>query len=470
MRKDDCVNRVDKLVLYSGRTAMALLCVLMTDCCIFGAGRVISFGPVSFRMLVLGLLLISSVPALLTQFHTLIRNKYIWVVLLFALWLVVSAIIGLINNHRRELIMTDLKGFAYFAILPVCCCIIQNRSRIYLLMKCMMYASAFLALFTCVLLFLYVWFPDFFFVMNRFFSPMQVAAISLISSKIPRMFFKSVLYLLCGCAFSVYFQVTSSSKKIYPQYLAITGLCLFALLMSYTRSVYLAALIAAGGCIAFLVAFGNRTLHTKLFLQIGTGVVAFLVIVGLFSVTANTNYFSYALKRSLPIETNEPSIPINPSSDSSGGPSRPSEDQMKDNYLQLTLQSDELRQKTMEQLWLNINRSPLIGLGLGAEIPIRPDGLNEYFYMDLWSKGGFVGLSLYLMPLVLMIVYLVRSFHKPQVDKLLLGIWLSVLLGFMSFSLFNPYMNAALGILYYCCTIGVFQCEEKNYYVKPEPV
>ena len=41
-------------------------------------------------------------------------------------------------------------------------------------------------------------------------------------------------------------------------------------------------------------------------------------------------------------------------------------------------------------------------------------------------------------------------------NKLIAGCWLAVLLGYMGFSYYNPYMNASLGILFYCCTIGVF--------------
>ena len=39
------------------KIVMALLCVLMADCCIFGAGRTVAFGPIGFRMVLVALVM-----------------------------------------------------------------------------------------------------------------------------------------------------------------------------------------------------------------------------------------------------------------------------------------------------------------------------------------------------------------------------------------------------------------------------
>lgn len=145
------------------------------------------------------------------------------------------------------------------------------------------------------------------------------------------MFFKSVLYLLCGCAFSVYFQTVSSSKKLSFKYIFICAICLFALLMTYTRSVYLAALLAAAGISAFLFVFNEREGRKKLFKQLGTAAAAFLIIVGAFSLLAQTNYIGYAISRSTvgEIENNNLGNSENPPDNL--------EEQMKNDYLELTV-------------------------------------------------------------------------------------------------------------------------------------
>lgn len=441
----------EKMYRFCDKAAMILLCVLMGDCCIFGAGRLISIGPLSFRMIVLFLLLLVSFPLMIQKIRDLLKNKYLWLVIVFAIWLVVSTIIGLLNGNRTHLILVDLKGFAYFALLPAALCVLNSRDHVHLLMKCMMYCSAFSAVFILLLLCSYLWFPDFYNTIKEFCFPLQIASFSSISTKIPRMFFKSVLYLLCGCAFSVYFQAVSSQKKLSLKYIAIAAVCLFALLMSYTRSVYLAALIAAVGIIIFIFLFSEKEGRKKLAKQLGAAGAAFLVITGTFSLLAKTNYMGYAISRSTVGEADN----INPGGDDEK-PSGDLETQMKNDYLELTIKSDQLRQETLKELYANISKSPIIGNGLGAEIEVRPDGLNEYFYLDLLSKTGVIGLVLYLSPVFLGVWMFIRSYKKHRNTRIVFAVWMSVLVGFLAFSWFNPYMNASLGVLFYCCALGVF--------------
>lgn len=447
--KNNYMN-IEKVYHFCDKAAMILLCILMGDCCVFGAGRLLSFGSISFRIIILSLLLLVSLPLMILNIKELLKNRFLWLVVGFAAWLIISTIVGILNGNRTSLILIDLKGFAYFILLPAAFCILTTRERIHVLMKCMMYCSAFSALAILISLCSYLWFPELYNTIKDFTFSLQIASFSSISTKIPRMFFKSVLYLLCGCAFSVYFQTISSSKKLSFKYVFICAICLFALLMTYTRSVYLAALLAAVGISVFIFVFNEREGRKKLFKQLGTAAAAFLIIVGAFSLLAQTNYIGYAISRSTvgEIENNNPGSSENPSDNL--------EEQMKNDYLELTVKSDQLRQKTLKELYDNIKKSPIIGNGLGAEIEIRPDGLNEYFYLDLLSKTGVIGLVLYLSPALLGLWMFIRFFKKKNDCRITYGVWGSVLAGFFAFSWFNPYMNASLGVLFYCCALGVF--------------
>ena len=133
-----------------------------------------------------------------------------------------------------------------------------------------------------------------------------------------------------------------------------------------------------------------------------------------------------------------------------------------DEYNTITAESDELRARTVEEMLSNIRQSPIIGLGLGLALKIRETGYSEYFYLDMLSKTGIVGLLLYVAPLLYMVFMLLKSrkMGKSQVD--LAWALTAALLGFFVYSYFNPYMNAALGILLYCCTIGACQVTTKE--------
>ena len=60
------------------KLSFVLLCVLMADCCIFGAGRTIMIGPFGFRMALVALVLLVSVPVAFRDFGFLIKRKVLW--------------------------------------------------------------------------------------------------------------------------------------------------------------------------------------------------------------------------------------------------------------------------------------------------------------------------------------------------------------------------------------------------------
>ena len=116
-----------KIVRISDKIAMALLCVLMVDIGIFGAGKVVYVGPLSFRHTVLLLLAVTSVPLMLAKWRELAKNPFMWMIFVFFVWQAVSAVVGFVNGHRISLIITDIKGFTFFVFLPIFLCILRNR-------------------------------------------------------------------------------------------------------------------------------------------------------------------------------------------------------------------------------------------------------------------------------------------------------------------------------------------------------
>ena len=77
---------------YCEMLVFVLLCVLMADCCIFGAGRTIMVGPVGFRMALVALTLLVSVPMLVRDFWILVQKRVLWCFGILAAWLLYQAI------------------------------------------------------------------------------------------------------------------------------------------------------------------------------------------------------------------------------------------------------------------------------------------------------------------------------------------------------------------------------------------
>lgn len=448
-----------KILRISDKIAMALLCVLMVDIGIFGAGKVVFVGPLSFRHAVLLLLAVASVPVMLAKWKELAKNPFMWMVFVFFGWQAVSAVIGIVNGHRTSLIITDLKGFAFFVFLPIFLCILRTRERVHLVMKALVASSAALALIAITCLVVYLVDRAAMLEFATYGFAIQFSRIVSVTEKIPRLYFMSGLYMLCGCAFGIYFQIVEKHRKYSWLYSVVTGLCLFALLLSYTRSVYLAIIVAAAVASLSLLIGSDRQSRKQLLAHIVSAACVCLCLVGLFSLIGNANYLGYAVSRTA-VSFEQTDVDERPEEMEHVAESM-DEEYRKDLYNRETAASDALRLLTTQQLWENIRKAPVIGLGLGAEISCRPDGLNEYIYLDVWSKAGMVGLVLFFAPLLWIGLRIVKGNAEDICTRHEKCVWVAVLLGFMAYSYFNPYMNGSMGVLFYCCTMAIAQAKQK---------
>lgn len=453
------------------KIALVMFYVLMADVCIFGAGKLVSIGPLTFRMILLLLTGLISLPVILENFSYLIKNKYTWILGGFCVWVIFSTFLGIKNHNAMNLILTDVKGFLYFALFPVSMCLLRTKHRVEILSKVMMYSSAVMGMIHIFCIIWYLLSPDSLmsysadaFEKHFFYVSFVVSATNV------RINFLSLVCLLFGCAVSVYYQVKERTVWKKYVYVLITAVCLFAIWLSYTRSVYLAAGVTAIGTVLSCLFRTDSTGKKRLIAHLCSSVAIFFVIIAVFQICTGTNYFQYGMSRvfvgtgisgSPQDGINTPGDPDNSDMTDTDATSEKTDTDVMleemDGLLSITIMSDDLRTRTVNDLMTNIGRSPIWGLGLGSAIPSRPDGLNEYFFLDLCSKTGLIGLLLYLGPVALMIWDLIKQFRIKNDEFCLLGIWLSVILGFVIYSYFTPCMNSSVGILCYCCAMGVFQ-------------
>lgn len=457
---------------------MVLLCILMADCCIFGAGRSWMIGPFGFRMMLVALVLLVSVPVLIRDFRCLLQKKVLWLFAGLGAWLAFQAVRGLTGGNDVRILTVDLKGYCYFAVLIPALCVLNSKSRIHMLMKSMLYASLVLAVTALILTFLFWWNHELFLKFHSWDPEERVLVLSIIiEKKVPRLFFRSTNYFLAGCAFSIYFYVTDSRKYRW-HYPVITGLCLFGLLVSYTRAVYLAAFITAVTVAAIFMIFGTRNIRIRFWKHlIGATLVFALVTVGLGAIVG-TNYIEHGLRRvvatftdeeertnqvpavTVPIETPDKEadqIRLTKLSNVTWTVSAPEQTEEQNNAETMTADSDRIRENTLRELRAWIGMAPILGHGLGKAVACREDGLTEYVFHEMILKTGIIGLIIYLLPVAWMVITMTDKKYLSKPDKLMAGCWLAVLLGFMGFSYYNPYMNASVGVLFYCCTAGVFE-------------
>ena len=236
---------------------------------------------------------------------------------------------------------------------------------------------------------------------------------------------------------------------------------LFALLLSYTRSIYLAVFFAAAVLVVAFWLTMDKPHRIQLSKLLGTSVLTCVLLISAYSVVMQANYFGYALDRlGVTFQSPDSDLPDsdNPSDTEATVPTEETPGET-DHFQQLTTMSDQLRAATKAELWQNIKSAPLFGHGLGKTLEARNNEANEYIYLDIFMKTGIIGLLLFIAPAVYMGFATIKTF-KTNPDLVTLRVcWLAILLGFMTFSYFNPYMNAALGLFLYCCCIAVFYAD-----------
>lgn len=433
------------------KVSFALLCVLMADCCITGAGRLIEIGSLGGRMVLFFFLCLSAVPAMLCNWKNLLKNRFVQYLLCFLGVLVIQAVRGVMVGNHMGILKTDVKGYLYFAMVPVSLCVLTDKKRILTLMKVMVYASAFLSCLAVAFVILYAYNLDLFQKLAQYVVPENgsttgMMAFTALQGKQMRVFCYSGLYLLCSCAFSCYFVVSDEGSGIKWQYCLITALNLLVLLISFTRSIYLAAFIAVVSLVVFLLFAAGKGIRKKVISFFGVSLLMLAVLLaGVDAITGESNLQYGATRILLTMESAEESSWI----------TEPATEPDEPQYNQTTIESDQLRNMTVEEYKKYIRRNPLFGNGLGVYLECREDGYGEYFYLDMISKMGIVGLICFLAPMLNCLFYIVNGIRKGEKEVIMLGIWIVPLLGLMGYSYFNPYMNAALGVLFYSAVIAV---------------
>lgn len=492
------MNKLKQFAMqYKGTPAYIALCVAVANAVFFGTANFTIelgfsiWGAAVFAMCVGALILMPR------DVKRIFKNPLMWVLLAYAMWIVISAVRGYMAGNSITYIMGDVQDVIYFVLFPVTLCILCSESRITKLMKIVMYSGFALGLLTLIYNVCYVFLPELFGDLLYWGYYGQMINYTRISATVSRVLFVSAPMQLFCCTFSMYFMATE--KRHMGKYAVLIGTCLTSILMTFTRSLYLAAFVAAVATIVILLVNGDHSSRAYVAKGIGMVIAVCALLILVFSVAAKTNYFGFALQRVFvnggqdvtATEQTEIASTENLATDASVGESAPAvitteptasepvtEETSSENqegtvapddnttdfktlegYLQATEISDSVRERTQKELHAYIALNPLAGVGLGMRLSDRQTA-PEYFYLDMCAKTGIIGVLLFITPFAFVFVDILKRSvsHQPV---LISGVWAVGLLGLMVYSVFQPYMNNAPCILMYCCVLSV-SCWQKR--------
>lgn len=446
------------------KLAFLLLCIFFLDISAFGGGRYLMIGPLSPRMITALLAFLLCIPSMLQDFPALIKRPVILMFGIFGVYLLICGLRGYYGDGRMNVLLTDLKGFAWLFIVPVVLTLVKNTSRFHKLLSMVVAGSVIQAVIIFTVNFLSVYILPDSKPLESFFINAQFGVINRIHPKFYRIFTSSSPYLVIGCAIALFRQI--QARKILLRYTAIISLLMCAILLSFTRSLYGCVAVVFILAMVFIFTLLKRSFRSNLRIVIVTA-VAVACTVFLTQFVFQANYLGFAVSRTFGLPYSASAVTDNPIQ-LSVNMSKAS-DPMQE-YIDMTQESDALRIQTQKELLALFQKNPIFGNGLGVCAPVRitedqpaTSGLDEYFYLDMLARMGILGLVLYLLPFfyVLLQFWKQRRVISANLNTLAL---LCGMFGFLAATWFNPWMNSVLGISTYalCCAIPTILAHSKE--------
>lgn len=442
-------KKADTLFGIWDKIAFAVLCTLTAYCVLFGTATFFTIKGFTLWFVLIVALFVFALPSLFCRRKEVCFNIFTAVLVLLAGYMAIIFIRTMQNGHSVGSVVSAVGGLLYFTIFPFVLSVLSMKKRVEVLSKTVMYAGFAMSVMTVLFFISFLFFRKSFNGVLDIFIKQDYLNFTYISSKLCRILFVTTPLQLFSCTASVYFQV--KNKTFSWLYMVITATGLFAMFITYTRALYLAALVSALVLVLFLWIKADKEQHKKLINHILTAVALCALLISLFSIAAGYNYFGFAINRTVGSGSTTPGVPSPPSGDHL-------QDQ-EDKYLFDTEVSDSYRKQIAKELYEVISQNPMFGAGFMYRLKTI-QRMPEYTFLHLWAQMGLLGLALFFLPLVLGTVLLMRLVRKRRCGMSCL--WVASLIGMMVYSIFQPYMQAASCIVLYSCALAVVNYEWKN--------
>lgn len=415
-------------------TYIALVLYLL-DIMFLGSGDITRQLGISTRMIFFVIALLGCIPGLLMEIKNVLKNKYCWLIVIFMIIIGVNLIRGIIVGNSRVIMITDVRGFLNYLIFFPMLYTLTNKERVLRLIKIFAHSATVVAVAAVFLSF----FSTFPIGMQEkvydFVNDYKICGISSLNSTVVRIFFHTAgrwffVAFMFALAFSV---LEKKNKKIWIVEMSVLMVASF---VSFTRSIYFGICISVMFLVIFVLICYKEYFKTMLKNSIIMACVTVLVLFGM-GIGVNGNMFHVAIQRTFLIT------------------SATSDEEFEENFVNSDAEEQnlEIRGSREEIVWENITKSPLIGHGLGLVNDANGEHI-EYFYHDVWSKIGIIGLIVFLLPYIVHVWDLIRKKDMyGEEQKILALVGNSALLYLLVITYFNPCMNTTVGLSIYALVI-----------------
>lgn len=421
--------------------AYVLLTALICECVIGSSGRWFELGSLSIRMIIFIIAAVMTIPYIIKNLSSLIKNKVIQSILVLCLFICFSTVYGYIKGNNSGYVAADLTSFLFLLIIPCYIVVCNTQRRVEKLVKYAAYASLVLAIVTIVFHFVFL------FIsraeeeeINYVINGMGLGGFFGFGDGIYRIYFKSSVCFILPFLYNLNKVISDNEdKKRHVLPYVFMSLSLIAVVLTYTRSVWFGVLIAV---IAFMLI--NLKKFKKLIKGVGIAAAGFLVFVLI-------SWASYGFEG---VITNAVNRVLLPQEDKAMLQEDFDSDDPRIIQVSIQVQSDNIREERLQAVYKQIKNNWVFGCGFGQELKVRNyGGKIEYTYLDILSKMGVFGFMSFLLVLLLPFFYVLRK-YKLREYRTLTGVMLCVMVCIYMASIFNPYITSPIGFSLFAVTIA----------------
>ena len=424
--------------------ARGLFLVYLAESAFGSSGKLISFGPVSLRMLLFGLCFAASLPAVVRNLRHLAGNGQVLTTVILGVYWLVCAGVGVFSGNALGLVWADVSTMMALALVPGFLAVMAGEGILNRAMDVMFWSAAALGAVSVVLHFAMANVTEEGFdLVNGWINARSLGGLAYMASGIQRIYFKSQIFLQVAIVYGVWKLGDPGTKKRLWIYAAM-GVLFCAWVLSYTRGFWLGLVISA--VLVLLLCPWQWKLYLK---ASGAMLAVFAVFLALSSLVYSGPRVVYEIlgrtdASLLAEKDNVQSEKVEMDADGDGDVSV---DEAND-------AASMLRGQSLQLIWQRIGENPVFGSGLGENLDeIRSDGKVEYMYHDIWMKTGLVGLILFLGCFFGFLVPQIRQelrnrgsrpqWRDPRIrNRFLTAAYLGVALT----SWFNPFLTNPMGI------------------------
>jgi hypothetical protein len=424
--------------------ARALFLVYLAESAFGSSGKLISFGPLSLRMLLFGLCFAASLPAVVRNLRHLAGNGQVLTTVILGVYWLVCAGVGVFSGNALGLVWADVSTMMALALVPGFLAVMAGEGILNRAMDVIFWSAAALGAVSVVLHFAMANVTEEGFdLVNDWINARSLGGLAYMASGIQRIYFKSQIFLQVAIVYGVWKLGDPGTKKRLWIYAAM-GVLFCAWVLSYTRGFWLGLVISAA--LVLLLCPWQWKLYLK---ASGAMLAVFAVFLALSSLVYSGPRVVYEIlgrtdASLLAEKDNVQSEKVEMDADGDGDVSV---DEAND-------AASMLRGQSLKLIWQRIGENPVFGSGLGENLDeIRSDGKVEYMYHDIWMKTGLVGLLLFLGCFFGFLVPQIRQelrnrgsrpqWRDPRIrNRFLTAAYLGVALT----SWFNPFLTNPMGI------------------------